>query len=331
MSAVRSASALEHTFAVYDLQGRATPIEYTADFWQVLQRRYGDFAGRTLVSGFAFDRDWPNWEIHPHGDELVCALRGDFDLVLDEPQGLRRVRLAQPGDFAIVPRGTWHTAWVHAPSAALFITPGQGTMNRAVDPHGGDPASPRGAEAGGQPASLDQVNLVCADFDATLRFYRELGLSVREAPPSPDGIRHATALNENAVRNIHYACVCKPLGHLCRYTRRVGNPRHCNTCGNFPNHFRRCCGFQLFGFIPIGINDRMEEAYVSLQAQAAGAATSDVEVKESWIYAFVGTSYYTTLQARQCNQNNRGCAQQGAAPSPTPSLCCGAESAELRR
>ena len=129
MSAVRSVSALEHTFAVYDLQGRATPIEYTADFWQVLQRRYGDFAGRTLVSGFAFDRDWPNWEIHPHGDELVCALRGDFDLVLDEPQGLRRVRLAQPGDFAIVPRGT---------------------------------------EAGGQPASLDQVNLVCADFDATL-------------------------------------------------------------------------------------------------------------------------------------------------------------------
>jgi catechol 2,3-dioxygenase-like lactoylglutathione lyase family enzyme/quercetin dioxygenase-like cupin family protein len=198
MSAVQSASALEHTFAVYDPQGRATPIEYAADFWQRLQRRYGDFAGRTLVSSFAFDSDWPNWEIHPHGDELVCALRGDFDLVLDEPQGLRRVRLAQSGDFAIVPRGTWHTARVHAPSAALFITPGQGTMNHAVDPsavadHGGDPASPRGAEAGEQPASLDQVNLVCADFDATLRFYRELGLSAREAPPSPDGIRHATA------------------------------------------------------------------------------------------------------------------------------------------
>ncbi len=35
---------------------------------------------------------------------------------------------------------------------------------------------------------------MCADFDATLRFYRELCLPVREAPPSPDGIRHATAL-----------------------------------------------------------------------------------------------------------------------------------------
>ena len=34
---------------------------------------------------------------------------------------------------------------------------------------------------------------MCADFDATLRFYRELCLPVREAPPSPDGIRHATA------------------------------------------------------------------------------------------------------------------------------------------
>ena len=110
MSTVRSASALEHTFAVYDLQGRATPIEHTADFWQVLQHRYGDFAGRTLVSSFAFDRDWPNWEIHPHGDELVCALRGDFDLVLDEPQGLRRVRLAQPAARRLCYRAARHLA-----------------------------------------------------------------------------------------------------------------------------------------------------------------------------------------------------------------------------
>ena len=229
MSAVRSTTALEHTFAVYDPQGRATPIiEYTADFdfWQRLRRRYGDFAGRTLVSGFAFDRDWPNWEIHPHGDELVCALRGDFDLVLDEPQGLRRVRLAQPGDFAIVPRGTWHTARVHAPSAALFITPGQGTMNRPIEPsavadHGGDPASPRGAEAGGQPASLDQVNLVCADFDATLSFYRELGLSVREAPPSPDGIRHATAQMSGGIQ---LEFDNRPLARLYNAAWRSGVP-----------------------------------------------------------------------------------------------------------
>lgn len=61
------------------------------------------------------------------------------------------------------------------------------------------------------------------------------------------------------------------------------------------------CGFQLLLFIPIGVNDRLERAYGSLQAQAAGAIITDVEVKESWSYGFVGTSYCTTLQAKAIN------------------------------
>jgi uncharacterized glyoxalase superfamily protein PhnB len=187
------------------------------------------------VSSFTFDCDWPNWEIHPHGDELVCALHGDFDLVLDEPRGQRWVQLTRPGDFVIVPRGTWHTARVHAPSTALFITPGQGTMNRAVDPsavadHGDDPASPRGTEAGGQSASLDQVNLVCADFDATLCFYRELGLSVREAPPSPDGIRHATAQMPGGIQ---LDFDNRPLARLYNAAWRSGVPDGAATLATF--------------------------------------------------------------------------------------------------
>jgi hypothetical protein len=31
-----------------------------------------------------------------------------------------------------VPRGTWHTTKVHAPSSMLFITPGEGTQNRPL-------------------------------------------------------------------------------------------------------------------------------------------------------------------------------------------------------
>ena len=58
------------------------------------------------------------------------------------------------------------------------------------------------------------------------------------------------------------------------------------------------CGFQLLLFIPISINNRMERAYSSLQAQAAGDFITDVQVQESWGWRFVGTSYCTTLQAK---------------------------------
>lgn len=60
----------------------------------------------------------------------------------------------------------------------------------------------------------------------------------------------------------------------------------------------KACGFQLLLVIPININDRMERAYGLLQGQAGGDFITDVEVKESWTYALVGTSYCTTLQAK---------------------------------
>lgn len=56
-------------------------------------------------------------------------------------------------------------------------------------------------------------------------------------------------------------------------------------------------GFQLFLFIPININDRQERAYQLLKAQANGGIITDVKIKESWTYAFVGTSYKTTITA----------------------------------
>jgi hypothetical protein len=56
-------------------------------------------------------------------------------------------------------------------------------------------------------------------------------------------------------------------------------------------------GFQLLLFIPIDINDRQERAYQLLKAQANGGFITDVKIKESWTYAFVGTSYKTTITA----------------------------------
>lgn len=56
-------------------------------------------------------------------------------------------------------------------------------------------------------------------------------------------------------------------------------------------------GFQLLLFIPIAINSRHERAYAAIEAQADDGLISDVQIKESWTYAFVGTVYKTTIMA----------------------------------
>lgn len=56
-------------------------------------------------------------------------------------------------------------------------------------------------------------------------------------------------------------------------------------------------GFQLLLFIPISLNDRHQRAYSVLQQRAGDGLISDVQVQESWTYAFVGTIYKTTIEA----------------------------------
>lgn len=58
------------------------------------------------------------------------------------------------------------------------------------------------------------------------------------------------------------------------------------------------CGFQLFLFFPISINDRLARAYQALEAQAGGAFITDVQVQETWGWRFVGTSHCTMLKAK---------------------------------
>jgi hypothetical protein len=56
-------------------------------------------------------------------------------------------------------------------------------------------------------------------------------------------------------------------------------------------------GFQLLLFIPIGVNDRHEQAYNALKGQANGDIITDIKITESWTYALVGTVYTTKMTA----------------------------------
>ncbi len=122
---------LASTFVVLQPDHSALPVPVTPTVFEELDRRFDRFRGRVLVSSFSFDCDWPSWEIHPAGDEIVCLLSGDVAMVLDRNGSEEVIRLHDPGAFVIVPKGTWHTARTSVPTRMLFVTPGEGDEKQA--------------------------------------------------------------------------------------------------------------------------------------------------------------------------------------------------------
>lgn len=57
------------------------------------------------------------------------------------------------------------------------------------------------------------------------------------------------------------------------------------------------CGFQLLLLIPIMINSRLERALDELKQKAGSDNIANVSIEEYWRYAFVGTTYCTSLEA----------------------------------
>ena len=130
MSELQNPANLKTTFVIVNAEKSADTLPVTDTVCSEMDEKVGDFAGHSLVASFSFDDDWPTWEIHPHGDEVVRLMSGDATMILDTAEGEQRVRLNQPGAFVIVPQATWHMAKVHAPTTMLFVTPGQDTENR---------------------------------------------------------------------------------------------------------------------------------------------------------------------------------------------------------
>jgi quercetin dioxygenase-like cupin family protein len=122
---------LASTYVALDDSGGARPLPVTADFWSALASgRLGEFS--RMVSFYEFDKDWTSWEKHPAGEEFVCLMQGEVDLVLEQNGRETVVVLNEPGSYVLVPKDTWHTAHVRKPAKMIFITPGEGTQNKPV-------------------------------------------------------------------------------------------------------------------------------------------------------------------------------------------------------
>ena len=117
---------LERTYLSLDGQGQVKthPVE---GFWETIGTNT-ELLG-TLVSASVSTADWPHWEMHPAGEEVLVLVDGRMTLILDAPGGERRVEMT-PGSTCIVPRGVWHRALVPETSRFLGITYGAGTQHR---------------------------------------------------------------------------------------------------------------------------------------------------------------------------------------------------------
>lgn len=114
-----------------DHAGVAQVLEGGEAFWAQSPQELDRLGKGWLVAEFLFQHDWPTWEMHPEGDELVYVLEGSATLLLEEAGEVRRITVDGPG-LVVVPRGVWHTAQIHRPSRFLHITRGQGTELRAA-------------------------------------------------------------------------------------------------------------------------------------------------------------------------------------------------------
>jgi quercetin dioxygenase-like cupin family protein len=100
-------------------------------FWQRLMGgALGNFHHEYLVTTAHYSQSWQSWEQHPMGEEIVCLLSGRVTLIQERDGQQVEVQLAETGQYALNPRGTWHTADVHENSLLLFITAGEGTVTR---------------------------------------------------------------------------------------------------------------------------------------------------------------------------------------------------------
>ena len=107
------------------------PLAMDDSFWsRIMSGELGSFHNEYLVTVHQQRENWTSWEMHPNGDELVCLLDGHVRFVLEHDGGTKRIELRDGGDFIVVPKGTWHTADVAAPSRMLFITAGEDTRHR---------------------------------------------------------------------------------------------------------------------------------------------------------------------------------------------------------
>jgi len=115
------------TFIHLPDDGDAVEVPVDAGFWASIASRTELHEGRLLTS-FRTEGDFPHWEMHTEGDELIIASSGAFTLIVEHGE----TTPLTAGEIAIVPKGQWHRLTVQKPGQTVFVTPGKGTRHKPL-------------------------------------------------------------------------------------------------------------------------------------------------------------------------------------------------------
>jgi mannose-6-phosphate isomerase-like protein (cupin superfamily) len=120
---------LERTYLSLDGRGRVATHPVDEQFWTTIENN-GALLD-TLIGVYPNVEDWPHWEMHPAGDEVLVMLEGRMTLILQRDIGEEQVEL-EPGSTFVVPAGVPHRGLVREPGRFLAITYGAGTRHLPI-------------------------------------------------------------------------------------------------------------------------------------------------------------------------------------------------------
>jgi mannose-6-phosphate isomerase-like protein (cupin superfamily) len=123
----------QKTYLALHGAGEARPIAVDDSFWpDVMAGKHPELDKGWLVGAYPMEADWPEWEMHPEGEEVLTLLSGELEMIVDEG-GTQTTITMKPGRTFVMPRGAWHRALVKTPCLMLGITWGRGTQHRPVE------------------------------------------------------------------------------------------------------------------------------------------------------------------------------------------------------
>lgn len=128
------AITLSSNFIVLDSKLSAHTVPVSPSLYPDLDANFQNFRSCILVAEYCFDADWPSWEMHPAGDEILLLLAGAAEIQLMQNGEVVSIQFDQVGTTLIVPRATWHTAKVKETCRIVFMTPGEGTEHAEQPP-----------------------------------------------------------------------------------------------------------------------------------------------------------------------------------------------------
>jgi len=112
--------------------GAVTLEDFTFEgpsFEAYIEEHCKDGIGGRLIMVETTPANWPAWECHNAGDELVIVLSGRGEFIHEVDGAEHRIPVSA-GHTVINPQGVWHTADIEESIQAIYITPISGTESR---------------------------------------------------------------------------------------------------------------------------------------------------------------------------------------------------------